>query len=198
MSAADDEKVFADLAESPEWAAGEPQPEPEPEPAPEPDRPKKTRVRASRSKASAAGDRELESKLREPLLRIGEWLSRRDPELAQALKEDAPKMARLLARWAVNGSVPPAVVSAIRLLAAALEPVDAFARVIRLTVFRLYDWRMSKRPQPQDDYPAEQPADIVGDGFGEPEQPAQPPADDDFAEARARFAADAEPPVVND
>ena len=154
---------------------------------------------AGRPKASAKLA-ELESRLRGPLAQIADWLEQRDEELGRVLREDAPKMASLLARVALNTKTPAPLVLAIRGIAAGLEPLDAFGRTLRLLVVRWREARARRRE--------ERESELVDDGL------VGPPYVDDggvasdvqverelAAERIARgtpdrFRADREPPEV--
>lgn len=172
------------------------QPDPPEPPAAEP--PKKPR---SRRKVGSGEGANLEQRLREPLLRIGEWLQGRDPEFATALKEDGPKIARLLAKWVASGKAPVGFVVIVQLLASALEPIDAFARIVRLTAVRVFAWRASRRP-PFDAGAQELPDELPPDwpiGEQQPAEPEpEPPADPfDVDNTPERFRVGTEPPPVD-
>lgn len=173
-------------------------PAPEPEPSSEPEPERRTRAKRSHKRKTPAADSQLEAKLREPLLRIGEWVDGRDPEFGQAIREDAPKMAKLLAKWAASSKAPPLYVAVVGLVASALEPIDAFARVVRLTLFRAFDARARRRAAAA--AAGAQEIDHAGDPFvPEPVYADTPPADegDTFVTDRGtpeRFQAGSEPP----
>ena len=142
-------------------------------------KPKRTRNRKSKGDAVA----ELRERIGEAIAELGEWIGERDAELGRVLKEDAPKMAGLLAAWATHPKAPPPLVFAIRLVAAVLEPVRAFGRTARLVLARMGERR----------------ARAYADGGDWPEPVyAEPEAPVDEAASRTpdRFRADAEPPAA--
>ena len=101
-----------------------------------------------RGKGSTSVPSDLNARLREPLVKIGEWVGYRDAELGRVLVEDAPKIAALLVKWANASWAPPGFVAVIRAAASALEPIDAFGRVLRVLFQRILD-RRRRRPAPE-------------------------------------------------
>lgn len=156
-------------------------------------KPKDEAKSSSSSSSSSPGfsQSRLVDKLAEPIQRIGQFLEDKDPELAQALKEDARKMALLLGRWAASPKCPPGVVAAIRFVAVVLEPIDAFGRTARLLYVRLRDRRRARAfegelvpfPGNGEVIPVPEGAELEGEQGG----PSTPD----------RFRADREPPAVD-
>jgi hypothetical protein len=132
------------------------------------------------------GRSDYTARLREPIAKIAEWLAERDPELAEILSEDGPKMARLLGRVALNTKTPAPVVYAIAGLAQALEPLDAFGRLVRLA-WQRWRGRRARRFEQAQAAEAETIADetIVG--------PPAPEAEPELMVTPDRFRADYEP-----
>lgn len=169
-------------------------PEPPDPPRRGPGRPKgsKTRPKEERERPAEPpgfSTSRLRDKLKDPLIRIADWLEDRDPEFSAALREDAPKIASLLTKWAASPKCPPGVVAAIRFVSVLLEPLDAFGRVARLGYVRLRDRAAARRmggelvPFP-DDYTPD----------GEVPPPVEEPPE---ALTPDRFRADREPPPVD-
>lgn len=137
----------------------------------------------------AAADASLEARLREPLVKVAEWLSDRNPDLSRVLREDAGKIAALLAKVAAADRTPAIFVSAVGVVASMLEPFDAFGRVLRVLYVQWRDRRQARResvPPPLDG--TEQPA---GQTNGEPLPLEVVPDTPD------RFRYDSDPPAVN-
>ena len=145
----------------------------------------RARGRSRRSSSTPPTDSELRSRLREPIVKVSEWLADRNPELSRVLREDADKMAAMLAKVAASSKAPPAAVAAVRMLAVLLEPIDAFGRVLRVAYVQLRERRARLRAEAESGYPPAEP--------DEPEKPAAPPEN----LTPARFQVGAEPPAVN-
>ena len=166
-----------------------------------PGRPKGSKNRAkspeaegpSSSSSPGFSTSRLRDKLREPILKVAEWLEGRDPEFAQALQEDAAKIANLLTKWASSPKCPPGVVAAIRFVAVMLEPIDAFGRVARLSYIRLRDRAIARR--------AARELELAPEGFVPFAGGVEPEGEQELEGESAtltpdRFRADREPPPV--
>jgi hypothetical protein len=141
--------------------------------------PKRRRKRATETP-------DLRGRLERPIARVAEWLAERDPELSEVLREDGPKMAKLLARAASHPKSPRWLVGAVEAAAGLLEPLDAFGRLLRLLAIRLRERRLRAREEAE----AQQAEEAPASGFAQ-----WPPSQVDVVPER--FRVDAEPPETS-